>query len=449
MPLTRRKLLAIAAGSTLLRRRAFGDPTPGLIVNSARPKDYEMTLAGFKEWITPAADFYVRNHHYTPDVNLADWNLRVDGVVNSPVTLTMNDLRQFPAVSHIAVLECAGNGRSFYEPHLPGMQWKQGGVANGKWTGARLRDVLQRAGGVRDSAKHVLFSGEDVPIGKQPKFQRTVEIAKALDPDTILAYQLNGEAIPLEHGMQLRLVVPGWAGDSWVKWVRHVEVLDHEFDGFWMKTAYRHPTHPVAPGTSVPPDQMVPVTDLPVKSVIATPAGGWARPGRVKISGAAWSNGSPVTKVDVSTDNGASWRAATLGSDQSKYAWRLWELDWKAPAGEYKLMARATDAAGRVQPMVEDWNPSGYLWNVAAPRPVIISRLAPAAAASATPSSAAHPHGFQQACLTCHEEDIIRMQKLTAAQWEREVQKMTGWGADIKPEDREAVLDYLSANFKQ
>ena len=449
MTFTRRKLFGVVAGSALFRRPAFGEVKPGLIIDSARPKDYEMSLAGFKDWITPTADFYVRNHHYTPDVSLTDWHLQVDGVVNTPVTLTMRDLQQFPAISHVAVLECAGNGRAFFEPHLPGMQWRYGGVANGRWTGARLRDVLERAGGVTDTAKHVLFSGEDVPLGKQPKFQRTVELAKALDPDTILAYQLNGEAIPLDHGMPLRLVVPGWAGDSWVKWVRHIEVLDHEFDGFWMKTAYRHPTHPVPPGTAVPPDQMVPVTDLAVKSVIATPLAGWTKPGVVRISGAAWSNGSAIAKVDVSTDGGANWRAATLGRDQSKYAWRFWEVDWHADAGNYQLIARATDAAGRVQPMIEDWNPSGYLWNVAAPQTVVVSRSAPTGATIGPPETAPHPHGYDRTCLTCHAEDIVRMQKLTGPQWDREVQKMTGWGADLKPDDKDGILEYLKANFKQ
>lgn len=446
--ITRRKLFTMAAGLGVAGRFSFADEPKGLIINSARPKDYEMTLEGFKDWITPVEHFYVRNHHYTPDVKLSDWSLKIDGVVNSPVTLSMDDLKKLPRVTQIAVVECAGNGRSFYEPHLPGMQWKYGGVANGKWTGVRFADVMTKAGGMKDSGKHILFDGLDTPIGKQPKFQRTVEVKKALHPDTILAYQLNDADIPVEHGYPLRLIVPGWAGDSWVKWVRHIEVLDHEFDGFWMKTAYRHPVKPVAPGTAVPPDQMVPVTDLAVKSVIATP-GNWAPPGHLRISGAAWSNGTPITNVDVSTDGGSTWHPAKLGRDKSKYAWRLWAFDWKAPEGEHKILSRAKDAAGNVQPMEEQWNPSGYLWNVSAPKLVSISSTEQKPEAMHAPMPGAQPAGFKAACLGCHDEDIIRMQKLNSAQWDREIGKMTGWGAQIKPEDKEGILNYLKSNYKQ
>lgn len=446
--INRRKLLALA-GAQFLTRVAGADS--GLIINSARPKDYEMELGGFKDWITPIDHFYVRNHHYTPDVKLSDWSLKVDGLVDTPSTLSLTDLKKLPRASQTAVMECAGNGRSFYEPHVPGMQWKYGGVANGKWTGARLVDVLKRAG-LKDGAKEILFSGEDIPIGKQPKFERTVALRKAFDPDTLLAYELNDKPIPMEHGFPLRLIVPGWAGDSWVKWVKHIEVLDHEYDGFWMKVAYRHPTHPVAPGTAVPPQEMVPVTDLAVKSVIASPVAGWAgAPGKeLKISGAAWANGVPIEGVDVSVDGGKTWRKARLGHDQARYAWRLWSLEWKPQAeGSYQIVARAKDAAGNIQPIQEQWNPSGYLWNVAAPRTVTISRTEQPASSEPKPQPQNQPVGFKSTCLTCHGEDIIRMQRLTGAQWDREVSKMVGWGAEIKPADKEGILNYLKSNFKQ
>jgi DMSO/TMAO reductase YedYZ molybdopterin-dependent catalytic subunit len=449
MRFTRRKLLACAAGAGLGSRFGFSDEAhPGLIINSARPKDYEMTLEGFRDWITPDAHFYVRCHHYVPDVKLASWNLKIDGVVDQQVTLTLDDLKKLPRVTLVAVAECAGNGRSFYEPHLPGMQWKYGGVANGRWTGVRLRDVLKKAG-LKDSAKEILFDGEDEPIGKMPKFQRTIPIAKATHPDTLLAYELNGAALPLDHGYPLRVIAPGWAADSWVKWVKHIEVLDHEFDGFWMKTAYRHPTKTFAPGAAVPPEQMVPVTDLAVKSLIATPAGNWVAPGRVIISGTAWSNGSPITTVDVSTDGGQNWHPAKLGRDQAKYAWRLWEYTWRPVEGSYKILARAKDAAGNVQPMEQQWNPSGYLWNVAALKEVQVSRTDQQPPAAPRPIAAEQPPGYKSACLTCHDEDIIRMQKLTSAQWDREVQKMTGWGAEISPAQKDAIVNYLKNNFKQ
>ena len=450
MNISRRKLFALTAGAGLYARRGFAVPadvkTQGLIINSARPQDYEMALSGFRDWITPLDRFFIRSHHYSPDVKLADWNLKIEGVVNNPLTLSMDDLKKLPRVTQVGVLECAGNGRAFYEPHLPGMQWRFGGVGNGKWTGVRLRDVLQRAG-VKDTAKEILFDGADVPIGTMPKFQRTITFKKAMDPDTLLAFEMNDAPIPKDHGFPLRLIASGWAGDSWVKWVKRIEVLDHEFDGFWMKVGYRHPPKPVAPGTAVPPEQMIPVTDLAVKSVIGSPAESWRAPGNTQITGAAWSNGAAITGVDVSVDGGKNWKAAKLGRDHDKYAWRLFEHPWKAAEGQYTILARAKDASGRVQPMEQEWNPSGYLWNVAQARQVTVSRTEQPPPASQTVASA-QPPGYKTACLTCHDNDIVQMQRLTSAQWDKEITKMTGWGAQIKPEERDAIVNYLKSNFK-
>jgi DMSO/TMAO reductase YedYZ molybdopterin-dependent catalytic subunit len=445
MNLTRRRLF-LAAASGLLPRFASAADLSKMITRSPRPADLEMPLDGFHEWITPVDRFFVRCHTYFPErVNLSDWRLKIDGVVNQPFTLTMDDLKKLPRVELVGVLECAGNGRTFYQPHVAGTQWAFGSVGNGRWAGVRFRDVLQKAG-LKESAKAILLDGSDSPLGSMPKFQRTVTVQKALDPDTLLAYEMNGQPLPDEHGFPLRLIASGWAGDSWVKWLRNIEVLDHEFEGFWMKTAYRHPTHHVEPGAAVDPSELAPVTDLNVKSVIATP-GNWAKPGRVRISGTAWSNNSPVTRVDISVDGGNTWKAAKLGKDQSRYAWRLWELDWQAPTGKHTLIARATNAAGQMQPLHEEWNPSGYLWNVAQPMEVVVSgEEAPPAATSVHPGQ--QPPGYKTTCFTCHDESMMTQQRLTPAQWDREVQKMTGWGARIKPEDREAILKYLSDNFK-
>ena len=443
MRLNRRNFF-LAAGSALGAAGAVD--LSKMIVRSPRPQDLEMPLDGFREWITPIDRFFIRTHTFTPDpVNLSEWKLKLDGVVNQPITLSMADLKKLPRVELVAVLECAGNGRSFYQPRVPGAQWAFGSVGNGRWAGVRFRDVLAKAG-LKDSAQEILLDGLDVPLGTMPDFQRTITVKKALDPDTLLAYEMNGRPLPIEHGFPLRLIVPGWAGDSWVKWLQHIEVLDHEFDGFWMKTAYRHPTHPVAPGTAVPPAEMVPVTDLNVKSVIASPAG-WTKPGPLRIAGTAWSNSSPVTRVDVSVDGGKNWQPAKLGKDQSRYAWRLWEFEWKAPEGKHTLIARATNAAGQTQPLSQEWNPSGYLWNVAQPIDVQVGGQPPAATPPASLQD--HPAGYNAACLPCHDEGMMRQQRLTRAQWDRELNKMTGWGAKIKPEDREGILKYLSDNFKQ
>lgn len=446
MTLSRRKLFALAAAGVLPRLASAIDMSK-MVVRSARPADLEMSPDGFNEWITPIDRFFVRCHTYFPQrANLNDWRLKIDGVVSQPLALAMDDLKKLPRVELVGVLECAGNGRRFYEPHVPGTQWAFGGVGNGRWAGVRFRDVLQQAG-LKDSAREILLDGSDSPLGSMPKFQRTVTVQKALDPDTLLAYEMNGKPLPDEHGYPLRLIAPGWAGDSWVKWLQHVQVLDHEFDGFWMKVGYRHPPSHVQPGAAVPPEEMVPVTDLNVKSVIATPLE-WAKPGRVRISGAAWSNSLTVRRVDVSVDGGRTWKAAQLGKDQSHYAWRLFELDWDAPPGKHTLIARATNVADQTQPLAEEWNPSGYLWNVAQQVEVEISKERPRPAeAGAQPGQP--PPAYKTACFGCHDQSMMAQQHLTRAQWDREIQKMTGWGAPVKPQDREAILNYLSGDFKQ
>ena len=448
MKLSRRRLFLGAAAAAFSRVSMAADQADQsrMIVRSPRPQDLEMPLDGFEDWLTPVDRFFVRCHTYTPKVNLAEWSLKIDGKVERPMTVTMADLKKLPRVELPAVLECAGNGRSFYEPRVAGTQWAYGSVGNGRWAGVRLGDLLRKAG-IQNSATEILCDGADVPLGKMPDFQRTVTLAKALHPDTLLAYEMNGQALPVEHGFPLRLIAPGWAGDSWVKWLQHIEVLDREFEGFWMKTAYRHPPQPVAPGTAVDASQMVPVTDLKVKSVIAAPSG-WAKPGPVRIRGAAWSNSSPVAKVLVSTDGGQTWKPARLGGPQTKYGWRLWQYDWKAAEGNYTLRSRATNAAGQTQPLSQEWNPSGYLWNVAQPIAVTISAQAPVASTAAPAPALTYPDGYKAACNGCHDDHMMTQQRLTRAQWDREIDKMTGWGAAFKPQDREAILNFLAGQFK-
>lgn len=443
MNYSRRHWIALAAAAAAA---PLGAEKPAMIVRSARPEDREMPLDGFLDWITPADRFFVRSHHYTPKVELADWRLTIGGEVKSPLSLAMDELKKMPRTEMVSVLECAGNGRGLYEPSVPGLQWQYGAVANGRWSGVRLKDVLERAG-LKESAQVVLFDGADVPVGTMPEFQRTVPVAKCLHPDTMLAYELNGAPLPVANGFPLRLVAPGWAGDSWVKWLTRIEVRDREFDGFFMKTAYRHPGRAVAPGTAVDPAKMSPVTNLAVKSVIATPVEGALVTGAVKVRGAAWSS-APVAGVEVSTDRGRTWQAAKLGKDQARYGWRLWEFDWKPKTDGYQtLMARAQDAAGRRQPMAQEWNPSGYLYNVAHQVNVFAGGEAPAAAGSPAMFSGEAPAAYQRTCLTCHEADVISQQRLTRAQWDREITKMTNWGAPVKPESRGEILDFLSRYF--
>jgi DMSO/TMAO reductase YedYZ molybdopterin-dependent catalytic subunit len=435
---SRRAFLSFVAAA-LLSQSKSGE----MIVRSSRPEDLEMPDAGFGDFITPIERFFVRSHTAVPKVDLADWRLKIEGHVSNPLTLTMEDLRKMPSVELLGVLECAGNGRAFYDPPVAGLQWRNGAAGNGRWRGVRLTDVLRRAG-VKTGAVDVLFDGADVPMGTMADFQRSIPLKKALDPQTLLAYAMNGETLPVKHGFPLRVVVPGWAGDCWTKWLTSVRVLDQEATGFWMKNAYLYPKVPPAPGAVVAPEAMAPVTSLRVKSVIAFPENATqvASGKRIVVRGAAWSGDSgPVTGVDVSVDRGRTWRPARLTGDASPFGWRLWEYPWTpSHDGAHTLLARARDADGDVQPLVPEWNPSGYLWNAVAR----VDVNTPAGIAASPAEAVTAPAFFRETCVICHEDDVIRQQRLTRAQWDRELNKMIGWGARVRAEDRETLLDYLT-----
>ena len=451
MNVHRREFFLLVAGAFL--QPSVDRPKRDMLARSVRPEDLEMPLSGFSDYITPTEHFFVRTHVYAPRVNMNDWRLKVDGEVATTLTLTMEDLKQLPAIELVSVVECAGNGRAFYEPSMPGLQWANGGVGNGRWRGVRLADVLKRAG-VKDSAREILFNGADVPVGTMPDFQRSIPIKKAVDANTLLAYEMNGEVLPVAHGFPLRVVAPGWAGDSWTKWLTSISVLDNEHEGFWMKRAYRHPGRPVEPGSAVPPEHMQPVTSLRVKSVIAVPLDGShvVSGTPVTIRGVAWSgDAGPVTGVDVSVDGGRSWRPASLKRDQrTQVGWRQWERNWTPDREAYhSILSRARDAAGNTQPFDQEWNPSGYSWNVIPRVGVNVvrarSEIAPPARLPAATTKL--PAELTTACVVCHDADVIRQQRLTRAQWDLELNKMIGWGAKVNDEDRGRLLDYLFSNF--
>lgn len=343
-------------------------PIPGkerLIVRSAKPEDLETPAQLLNSWITPNDLFYVRHHMYAPDVKAESWSLKVDGEVNQPLTLTLDDLKKMPKTTMTATLECAGNGRAFHDPAVAGVQWEKGAVGTARWGGVRLADVLKKAG-LKPSAKFIFLDGADVPLQKMPDFIRQVPLEKALHPDTLLAYEMNGQVLPVLHGFPLRAVVPGWEGAYAVKWLAHIQASDKENEGFWVKTAYRYPTKRVAPGAAVDPKDMAPVAGLFVKSIITSPAEGTSLKvgGSTRVTGLAWAGEANITKVDISLDNGSTWTPAKLGKDQAKYTWRQFEYEFKPSApGSFLVMARATDDKGRTQPIVAQWNPSGYFWN--------------------------------------------------------------------------------------
>jgi DMSO/TMAO reductase YedYZ molybdopterin-dependent catalytic subunit len=245
---------------------------------------------------------------------------------------------------------------------MPGVQWRYGAVGNAQWRGVAVKDVLARAG-VKATAKHLHTFGSDDPPGKVPPFHRSVELEKAMS-DAILAYDMNGKPLNTNHGAPLRLVVPGWAGDHWMKWLVRLSARPEAQTGFYMDTAYRYPLKPGEPGVTFKPDEMRPVTEIAVKSNITT-APKSAKVGAAKtISGFAFSGAPDVAKVELSDDDGATWTKATLDVRHSAYSWRLWSARWTPKrAGKTTIVARATDSRGAVQPRTATWNQSGYLFN--------------------------------------------------------------------------------------
>jgi DMSO/TMAO reductase YedYZ molybdopterin-dependent catalytic subunit len=332
---------------------------------SLRPPDYETPVGLLDDFITPNEHFYVRSHLPVPAIpDPSAWKLSVEGEVDAPLTLSVSDLRALPAHTVTLTLECAGNGRAFFDPPVAGLQWRKGAVGTARWTGARVADILARAK-ARGGGRFVVMQGADRPLGTMPAFVRQIPIDKARHQDTIVAYEMNGQPIPPVHGFPLRAIVPGWEGAYAMKYLTSLRVSPVESDSFWVATAYRYPVRRVAPGAAVDAKDMAPLTGLVVKSLITTPLDGASLPaGPVAVGGFAWAGEVDIARVDISTDHGATWQAARLAGEQHRYAWRRFEYTFQAKGpGTYLILSRASDSNGAVQPAVAHWNPSGYLWN--------------------------------------------------------------------------------------
>lgn len=338
----------------------------GMIVRSFRFVDLETPVEYFNTWITPVPHFFVRNHMHEPsELDPGDWRLTVGGEVEKPLTLSLSELSKLETHSIVNTLECAGNGRSLHRPQVPGIQWGKGAVSTARFSGPRLRDVLQRAG-IKSAGKHVMFRGLDEVPGKVPPFIRSIPVEKALDADTLIATHMNGSPLTKHHGFPARALVPGWIGAASCKWLAEIKILDAEFVGNFMSPGYRFPNQPGKPGDAIKPEDTHPLTALSVKSVISGPLDGASiKAGKVAVHGAAWAGEADIVKVEISTDGGTSWTPASLGHEQAHYAWRLWNYEWRAKGGDYTVLSRATDSQGRVQPATPVWNPSGYLYNAA------------------------------------------------------------------------------------
>lgn len=344
---------------------AIAPHTAQLLELESSPQNLATPTELFDRLITPTPSFFVRSHFGPPALD-RDRVLEIGGLVGTKLSLRAADLKKtFREVTTTAVLQCAGNGRALQSPRVPGVQWRHGAMGQATFTGVRLREVLDKAGIVKGAA-HVHLLGADAPPKPTvPAFLRSIPIERALDPTTLLAYAMNGEDLGLAHGAPLRLVVPGWAGDHWVKWLVKVSLERVEASGFYMDRAYRLPKKRVEPGASVPPEETRPLTTFPVKSIIGTPDDdGRTVRGEQRVAGVAFSGEAGIAKVEVSIDDGKTWALAKLEGEAGAGRWNVFRhsFDRKEP-GRVRAMARATDKKGNVQPEKPDWNPSGYFWN--------------------------------------------------------------------------------------
>jgi DMSO/TMAO reductase YedYZ molybdopterin-dependent catalytic subunit len=330
----------------------------GLVVHRAEWLNCETPAADLGGDLTPPAQFYQRSHFPPPVLDQTVWRLRVGGLVQRPLSLTLAELTRLPAETMAVTLECAGNGRARFQPPTPGVQWDAGAVGTAEWTGPRLADVLDRAG-IRPDASEVIFSGADrgtVDGSPDPiRFERSLTVRDALESDALLAYAMNGQQLPLRHGYPLRLVVPGWYAVASVKWLTDIRVAAEPFEGYFQASNY---VYEWTRGGVVTRE---PVRLQQVRALITRPGDGQELPGGgVIVRGVAWSGAAPIARVEVSVADGP-WRKARLTGTQGAHGWQQWEfLAGGLPAGETRIRARAEDLAGAGQPEQPEWNRLGY-----------------------------------------------------------------------------------------
>lgn len=363
------------AGAALAHGEAAARDQPGTIVRQYEPRNQESPFSGLDGPITPTERFFVRSHFPTPRIDPAGYRLKVEGRVRQPLELSLDDLAGLPGSSMTALLECAGNGRVFLSPRADGLLWGGGAVGVAEWRGALLRTVLEHAGIAPDAVEVILEGADEGQTAAEPRtpgvirYARSVPLAKATS-DVLLATEMNGRPLTPEHGWPLRAVVPGWYGMASVKWLSRIVAVDRPFGGFYQTLDYayfeRRDGQP----------SLVPVTEVQVKSQIARPSWGESleRGSDYAVRGAAWSGGTNIAKVEISADGGATWAEAELEEEGSEWTWRLWKYTWRVPGepGPRRLMARATDGLGHMQPSTRDIDRRSYMINHVIPVEVIV-----------------------------------------------------------------------------
>ena len=327
-------------------------------------RNHSMPLEALHYDLTPVGLHYLLTHFDIPAIDPSIWHLTIGGHVRKPLRLSLKELKARPAETLAVTLECAGNGRARLSPRPKSQPWLGEAVGTAEWTGTRLGPLLSEAG-LGHNAKEVVFTGLDrgVQGGIEQQYERSLPLAEALRDEMLLAYAINGQPLPPQHGFPLRLIVPGWYGMAHVKWLSSITVIDHTFKGYQQATAYHN--------RQSREEQGVPVTRIRPRALLIPPGipdfmsrARFLAPSVVVVEGRAWSGQAAVTRVEFSSDGGSSWMDTKLEDPPSSYAWRRWTCSWDATKpGEYELCARATDGEGHVQPVEQDWNAEGVLNN--------------------------------------------------------------------------------------
>ena len=357
------------------RAEAALDALPGkkpLIKLSYSPPNYETPVKHLRSAITPNDVFFVRYHLAdVPEVNPDTWRLSVGGDgAGAEIQFSLAELKQLPATEVAAVCQCSGNRRGLFEPHVPGVQWGYGAMGCARWKGARLKDVLGKAG-LKEQALEIVLAGSDSgAVEKTPNFRKSIPVWKAIEDTTLVAYEMNGNPLPHWNGFPARIIVPGWTATYWMKHVTSISATAKPFDGFWMKSAYRIPLGKfpvVARFASQETAINTPITEMVVNSLLTSHADGVSvKAGdKVAVGGVAWDAGYGIDSVEISLDGGNRWVAASLGTDLGRFAFRTFSHSVILPTkGNYKVMARATNKIGQSQASTLIANPAGYHHNV-------------------------------------------------------------------------------------
>ena len=344
-----------------------------LIKKTWRPPNFETPVSYFNEVFTPNDAFFVRYHLASiPEVGAATWRLKIGGEsVTTPLELTLDNLKNdYEQVEIAAVCQCSGNRRGMFVPHVPGVEWGPGAMGNARWKGVRLKDLLAKTGLKKDALELVLDGADSGVFPGTPDFVKSIPVWKALDENTLIAYAMNGAPLPHWNGFPARIVIPGWTATYWMKQVTSINAISKPFDGFWIKSAYRIPRGKfplIDRFISQETDLNTPITEMVVNSLITNIGNGQSVPqGRpLEIRGVAWDGGYGIARVEVSTDGGQWWHAATLGPDYGRFSFRQWSFAVDPrERGAMTVMAKATNRAGATQTFDLIANPAGYHHNV-------------------------------------------------------------------------------------